>query len=410
MKRELRMLQKLNHPNIVSFIEAFKRKGNLYLIFEYIPKNLLELLQEHFNGLDQKLIRHFIYQLCKSIKYLHSQNIIPRDIKPENLLVDDNMNIKLCDFGFARILNSKNEKLTDYVATRWYRAPELLLSQGDYGFEVDYWAVGCIMGELVDGNPLFPGESEIDQLHCIQKIIGNFTKEQINLFYNNPIFNGKELLNVDKPESLEWRYLGKLPKNAISFMKGLLEIDPKKRINGDNVFQHPYLVKLYQKDMKKEKEKDLEINDNIINNDKNNNNENKIEVNYNNDNRSIELNNNINNNNININDNINFNNENFTFEKLSQNVLQTLKNKYNHQQNNNINNNNIYVIQLQNNPNNLKYFKSERDNTLLNQTSITNINNINYNNYGEGFFPQEYLKQLQEKKEKKKINKRIYTN
>ena len=150
MKRELRMLQKLNHPNIVSFIEAFKRKGNLYLIFEYIPKNLLELLQENFNGLDHKLIRHFIYQLCKSIKYLHSQNIIHRDIKPENLLVDDNMNIKLCDFGFARILNSKNEKLTDYVATRWYRAPELLLSQGDYGFEVDYWAVGCIMGELVD--------------------------------------------------------------------------------------------------------------------------------------------------------------------------------------------------------------------------------------------------------------------
>ncbi len=406
MKRELRMLQKLNHPNIVSFIEAFKRKGNLYLIFEYIPKNLLELLQEHFNGLDQKLIRHFIYQLCKSIKYLHSQNVIHRDIKPENLLVDDNMNIKLCDFGFARILNSKNEKLTDYVATRWYRAPELLLSQGDYGFEVDYWAVGCIMGELVDGNPLFPGESEIDQLHCIQKIIGNFTKEQINLFYNNPIFNGKELLNVDKPESLEWRYLGKLPKNAISFMKGLLEVDPKKRLNGDNVFQHPYLAKLYQKDMKKENEKVLEINDNIFNNDKNNNNEN------NNIERSIELNNNHNdnNNNINTNDNINFTIENFPIEKLSQNVLQSIKYKYNHQQNNNSNNNNIYVIQFQNNQNNQNYSKSERDNNLLNQTSFTNINNINYNNYGEGIVPQEYLKQFQEKKERKKINKRIDTN
>ena len=406
MKRELRMLQKLNHPNIVSFIEAFKRKGNLYLIFEYIPKNLLELLQEHFNGLDQKLIRHFIYQLCKSIKYLHSQNVIHRDIKPENLLVDDNMNIKLCDFGFARILNSKNEKLTDYVATRWYRAPELLLSQGEYGFEVDYWSVGCIMGELVDGNPLFPGESEIDQLHCIQKIIGNFTKEQITLFYNNPIFNGKELLNVDKPESLEWRYLGKLPKNAISFMKGLLEVDPKKRLNGDNVFQHPYLAKLYQKDMKKENEKVLEINDNIFNNDKNNNNEN------NNIERSIELNNknNDNNNNINTNDNINFTIENFPIEKLSQNVLQSIKYKYNHQQNNNSNNNNIYVIQFQNNQNNQNYSKSERDNNLLNQTSFTNINNINYNNYGEGIVPQEYLKQFQEKKERKKINKRIDTN
>ena len=412
MKRELRMLQKLTHPNIVSFLEAYKRKGNLYLIFEYIPKNLLEILQENFHGLDQKLIRHFIYQLCKSIKYLHSQNIIHRDIKPENLLVDNNMNIKLCDFGFARFLNSKNEKLTDYVATRWYRAPELLLSQGDYGFEVDYWAVGCIMGELVDGNPLFPGESEIDQLHCIQKVLGNFTKEQISLFYDNPIFNGKELLNVEKPESLEWKYLGRLSKNAISFLKGLLEIDPKKRICGDNVFQHPYLAKLYQKDIKRENEKVLEVNDNIFNEDKNinnktsNNNENSnIEFNYNNENKSIELNNNnLNYNNINTNDNINFNNE--TIENLN---IQTLKNKHNHLQNNNINNN-IYVFQFHNNPNIQNYSKIERDNNLLSQTSITNINNINYNNFGDGFFPQEYQKQNKEKKQKNKINKIIDTN
>ena len=88
------------------------------------------------------------------------------------------MNLKLCDFGFARKAYKGQKDLTDYVATRWYRAPELLLSQGKYGKEVDYWAIGCIMGELVDGNPLFPGENELDQIHCIQKVLGNLTDKQ----------------------------------------------------------------------------------------------------------------------------------------------------------------------------------------------------------------------------------------
>ena len=131
MKRELRMLQRMHHENIVDFIEAFKRKGNLFLVFEYVEKNLLEILQDSPRGLEPKLIRHFMYQLCKAIKYLHNQNVIHRDVKPENLLVNEKMDLKLCDFGFARLISgSSKERLTDYVATRWYRAPELLLTQG----------------------------------------------------------------------------------------------------------------------------------------------------------------------------------------------------------------------------------------------------------------------------------------
>lgn len=102
-------------------------------------------------------------------------NVIHRDIKPENLLITDTNQLKICDFGFARNLPQQkpgsNQILTDYVATRWYRSPELLL--GDkYSKEVDIWAIGCIMGEITDGEPLFPGESEIDQLYVIQKIMG----------------------------------------------------------------------------------------------------------------------------------------------------------------------------------------------------------------------------------------------
>ena len=258
MRRELKMLQLMKNENIVLFQEAFKRKGNLFLVFEFVDRNLLELLEMSPNGLDPTLIRSLIYQLCKAIKYLHDQNIIHRDVKPENLLIDNKMNLKLCDFGFARKINinKPHEMLTDYVATRWYRAPELLLTNGEYGPEVDYWAVGCIMGELTDGNPLFPGENETDQLYCIEKVLGNLPQSQINMFYSNPIFNGKSLLNVTKPETLEKRYMGKLNMTAINFMKGLLELEPNKRLNGETVFKHPYFQSLVKRDKEKEREEE----------------------------------------------------------------------------------------------------------------------------------------------------------
>ena len=241
MRRELKMLQLLKHENVVEFKNAFKKKGNLFLVFEYVEKNLLEVLQESPSGLEPSLIKKLIYQLCKAIKYLHDQNVIHRDIKPENLLINNDMVLKLCDFGFARKISmTSNETLTDYVATRWYRSPELLITNGYYGPEVDYWAIGCIMGELADGEPLFPGENETDQLHCIQKVLGNLPQNQVDMFYRNPLYNGKNLLDVDRPETLERRYIGKLPKIAIHFMKGLLELDPNKRLNGKTVFSHPY--------------------------------------------------------------------------------------------------------------------------------------------------------------------------
>ena len=102
------------------------------------------------------------------------------------------------------------------------------------------------MGELADGKPIFPGENEIDQIHCIQKVLGNLPDDQIETFYSNPIYAGKNLLNVEKPETLERRYMGILPKIAISFMKGLLELDPKKRLCGEKVFQHPYFAGLVE--------------------------------------------------------------------------------------------------------------------------------------------------------------------
>ena len=168
--REVKILRMLRHPNIVCLLEAFRRKQKLFLVFEYVQNNLLEVLEEHPRGLDPKIVRRYTFQLCMAIDWCHRNDVIHRDIKPENLLVDPDHTLKLCDFGFARTLQYATKNLTDYVATRWYRAPELLLGSTCYDFSVDSGAIACIMGEMTDGQPLSPGENEIDQLYIIQQI------------------------------------------------------------------------------------------------------------------------------------------------------------------------------------------------------------------------------------------------
>ncbi|KAJ7408314.1 Cyclin-dependent kinase-like 5 [Willisornis vidua] len=188
--RELKMLRTLKQENIVELKEAFRRRGKLYLVFEYVEKNMLELLEEMPNGVPPEKVKSYIYQLIKAIHWCHKNDIVHRDIKPENLLISHNDVLKLCDFGFARNLSEgSNANYTEYVATRWYRSPELLLG-APYGKAVDMWSVGCILGELSDGQPLFPGESEIDQLFTIQKVLGPLPAEQMKLFYSNPRFHG----------------------------------------------------------------------------------------------------------------------------------------------------------------------------------------------------------------------------
>ncbi|ETW00409.1 CMGC/CDKL protein kinase, variant 2 [Aphanomyces invadans] len=239
--REIRILKQLKHENIVNLIEVFRRKGKLYLVFEYVEKTILEEIEKNPEGLDPAVIRSLMWQLVRAIQFCHQNNIIHRDIKPENLLVSKNGVLKLCDFGFARTLAAAGAKYTDYVSTRWYRAPELLVGDVSYGKAVDIWAVGCMFAEITTGLPLFPGDSDIDQLYHIIKCLGRITSRQQELFRKNSLYVGVKLPEVTEVESLEDRF-PQLDKVSIDFLKQTVQDEPLDRWTCAELLKHPLIA------------------------------------------------------------------------------------------------------------------------------------------------------------------------
>lgn len=238
--REVKILRIMKHENIVQLKEAFRRKGKLYLVFEFVEKSMLDILEEKSSGVEVETVRLLTFQLLRAIEYCHRHDVIHRDIKPENLLINPADNaLRLCDFGFARSVQG-DAMLTDYVATRWYRAPELLLGSCQYGKDVDLWAVGCIMGELTDGQPLFAGESEVDQLFVIQKVLGQLSREHMEMFLRNPRFLGIQYPDVSRPETLEKRYVHKMKHPQMQLLKAVLQMEPRKRLPAREALRAPW--------------------------------------------------------------------------------------------------------------------------------------------------------------------------
>ncbi|CAM5138985.1 unnamed protein product [Natator depressus] len=240
--REIKLLKQLRHENLVNLLEVCKKKKRWYLVFEFVDHTLLDDLELFPHGLDYSRVRKYLFQIIKGIGFCHSHNIIHRDIKPENILVSQSGVVKLCDFGFARTLAAPGEAYTDYVATRWYRAPELLVGDTKYGKAVDVWAIGCLVTEMLTGEPLFPGDSDIDQLYHIMKCLGNLTPRHQELFYKNPLFAGVRLPEVKEVEPLERRY-PKLSAAVLDLTKKCLQIDPDKRPSCADLLQCDFFNK-----------------------------------------------------------------------------------------------------------------------------------------------------------------------
>ncbi|RLN65452.1 hypothetical protein BBJ29_001155, partial [Phytophthora kernoviae] len=242
--REIKILKQLKHENIVSLLEVFRMKGKLYLVFEYVEKTILEEIERHPDGLDPSTLKRLMWQLVRAINFCHQHNIIHRDIKPENLLVSRNGVLKLCDFGFARPLASAGAKYTEYVSTRWYRAPELLVGDVSYGKGVDVWSIGCMFAEIATGLPLFPGDSDIDQLYHIIRCIGHITSRQQDLFRKNSLYVGVKLPQATDLEPLEMRF-SNLDKTSLDFLRQTIVDEPLDRWTCAELFKHPFFANMH---------------------------------------------------------------------------------------------------------------------------------------------------------------------
>ncbi|CAD8141481.1 unnamed protein product [Paramecium pentaurelia] len=235
--REVCLLKKLNHPNIVSLIDTYpaENQNDLYMVFEYIETDLHVAIRAKL--LQPPHRRYITYQIFKALKYIHSSGMIHRDLKPANILLNSECQIKLADFGLARIVSTwEDDILTDYVATRWFRAPEILLGSKCYSTGVDMWAMGCMMCEMIMGKALFSGTSTINQIEKIIDVLGLPTQEDIQSFggqkqlfekfSRNYKFNLKSILNCNNDE--------------FDLITNLLAYNPNKRLNAIEALKHPY--------------------------------------------------------------------------------------------------------------------------------------------------------------------------
>lgn len=246
--RELEIMRKVSHPNVVDlkaffYTPAEKDEVYLNLVLEYVPETVYRA-SRYFSKLKMTMpmidVRLLTYQLFRSLAYIHALGICHRDIKPQNLLLDPRTGIlKLCDFGSAKIL-TPGEPNVSYICSRYYRAPELIFGATNYTTKIDVWSSSCVMAELMLGQPLFPGESGIDQLVEIIKVLGTPTREQIRTM--NPNYMEHKFPQI-KPHSLS-KVFRRAPPDAIDLISRLLEYSPGSRLSAIEVLTHPFFDEL----------------------------------------------------------------------------------------------------------------------------------------------------------------------
>ncbi|XP_060133959.1 serine/threonine-protein kinase MAK isoform X3 [Zootoca vivipara] len=235
--REVKSLKKLNHANVIKLKEVIRENDHLYFVFEYMKENLYQLMKDRNKLFPESVIRNIMYQILQGLAFIHKHGFFHRDMKPENLLCMGPELVKIADFGLARELRSQ-PPYTDYVSTRWYRAPEVLLRSSVYSSPIDIWAVGSIMAELYTLRPLFPGTSEVDEIFKICQVLGTPKK--------NDWPEGYQLataMNFRFPQCVSLNLKTLIPNasnEAIQLMCEMLNWDPKKRPTASQALKYPY--------------------------------------------------------------------------------------------------------------------------------------------------------------------------
>ena len=250
--REIKLLRHLRHENVVPITDCMLPSkeeeynfNDVYVMYELMDTDLHQIIRSD-QPLTDDHCQYFIYQLLRGLKYIHSADVLHRDLKPSNLLLNANCDLKICDFGLARTnTQDKNRDfMTEYVVTRWYRAPELLLSCAEYTVAIDVWSCGCILAELLGRKPLFPGKDYVHQLNLITKVIGTPDEQDLYFVTSDKARRYLRQLPYSKPMDFKRLYPEANPL-ACDLIEKMFIFNPEKRINVEECLKHPYLASLH---------------------------------------------------------------------------------------------------------------------------------------------------------------------
>ncbi|CAH8449336.1 unnamed protein product [Schistosoma bovis] len=237
--REICLLKELKHKNIVRLFDVLLSESRLTIVFEYCDQDLKKYFDSCNGDIDQNTVKLFMFQLLRGLQFCHSHNVLHRDLKPQNLLINDNGELKLADFGLARAYGIPVRQYSAEVVTLWYRPPDVLLGAKLYTTSIDMWSAGCIFAEMSNaGRPLFPGYDVDDQLQRIFKLLGTPTESTWPSVVELPDY---EPFTVMYPRTMNWhQVVPKMSFRGRDLLQQLVICNPSDRISADQALKHSY--------------------------------------------------------------------------------------------------------------------------------------------------------------------------
>ncbi|XP_054461319.1 cyclin-dependent kinase 16 isoform X5 [Anoplopoma fimbria] len=244
--REVSLLKDLKHANIVTLHDIIHTQKSLTLVFEYLDKDLKQYLDDCGNIINVHNVKLFLFQLLRGLSYCHRRKVLHRDLKPQNLLINERGELKLADFGelngLARAKSIPTKTYSNEVVTLWYRPPDILLGSTNYSTHIDMWGVGCIFYEMMTGRPLFPGSTVEEELHFIFKLLGTPTEQSWSgissndqfVAQNYPLYRAERLSN----------HTPRLSSEGVELLSKFLQFEGKKRISAAESMNHRYFSNL----------------------------------------------------------------------------------------------------------------------------------------------------------------------